>query len=529
MSSRRAIGYRRLRAPREHAGVLIESGREDGTVVRPPHNALSPSPNIDFASFCRQLRHEVVELATEYTGQYRHVSTSLNHEQIVLAGHQPQLFHPGVWFKNFVLSEIGQRRDATAINLLIDNDVATSCSIRVPGGSSTSPRIENVPLDQATDPIPFEDRTILDHDLFRTVPERIHDTISPLVSSPLVQQLWPLALIAREREENFGRCLAQARHQTEQRWGQKTLELPLSMLCQTNGFRWFTATVFTQIAEFRKVYNDCLADYRKVHHLRSHSHPVPDLAHEGESEEAPFWIWTRHNPERRHAFVTRKGGSLEITDRHNVVELLPLDKSGSPSQATIDAMAELEAKGIKIRPRALMTTMFSRLFIGDLFIHGIGGAKYDQLTDAIVASFFGVEMPNFLIVTGTWHLPICQEPFDALDVGHTERKLRDLRFNPDRFVTETPETAPLIAEKHRLVQQDAQPGQGKQRHDEIVKVNESLQSWVASYRNQLLEQLEDLKLQQRNNAVLSSREYSFCLYPEESLRNWILGALANEA
>ena len=40
----------------------------------------------------------------------------------------------------------------------------------------------------------------------------------------------------------------------------------------------------------------------------------------------------------------------------------------------------LRESGVKIRPRAILTTLYSRLFLSDLFIHGIGGAKYDAWT-----------------------------------------------------------------------------------------------------------------------------------------------------
>ena len=39
---------------------------------------------------------------------------------------------------------------------------------------------------------------------------------------------------------------------------------------------------------------------------------------------------------------------------------------------------------------------FSRFMLGDLFIHGIGGAKYDELGDEIARRFFGIEPPGFL-------------------------------------------------------------------------------------------------------------------------------------
>ena len=45
--------------------------------------------------------------------------------------------------------------------------------------------------------------------------------------------------------------------------------------------------------------------------------------------------------------------------------------------------------------------MFSRFLLGDLFIHGIGGAKYDELGDEISRRFFGIEPPGFLTVSMT--------------------------------------------------------------------------------------------------------------------------------
>ena len=49
--------------------------------------------------------------------------------------------------------------------------------------------------------------------------------------------------------------------------------------------------------------------------------------------------------------------------------------------------------------------MYARLFLADLFIHGIGGAKYDELTDELMRRFFKIEPPEFLTLTGTLLLP----------------------------------------------------------------------------------------------------------------------------
>ena len=47
--------------------------------------------------------------ARRWTAAYRNVprrSRPIRSGLIYLAGHQPQMFHPGVWFKNFALGEL---------------------------------------------------------------------------------------------------------------------------------------------------------------------------------------------------------------------------------------------------------------------------------------------------------------------------------------------------------------------------------------------------------------------------------------
>ena len=39
--------------------------------------------------------------------------------------------------------------------------------------------------------------------------------------------------------------------------------------------------------------------------------------------------------------------------------------------------------GWELRPRALTLTIWARLLIADLFVHGIGGAKYDRISDTM--------------------------------------------------------------------------------------------------------------------------------------------------
>src|SRR5690606_28366548 len=51
---------------------------------------------------------------------------------LVVTGHQPEMFHPGVWVKNFAAAGVAGRAGGRALNLVIDDDIPKSASIRVP-------------------------------------------------------------------------------------------------------------------------------------------------------------------------------------------------------------------------------------------------------------------------------------------------------------------------------------------------------------------------------------------------------------
>ena len=104
--------------------------------------------------------------ARQYTSSYRDVAAPTTAERILLAGHQPQLFHVGVWFKNFVLARLARDERAVAVNLVIDSDTLKEASLRIPGGTVAEPIAAPVPFDAATAELPFERRAIRDHELF---------------------------------------------------------------------------------------------------------------------------------------------------------------------------------------------------------------------------------------------------------------------------------------------------------------------------------------------------------------------------
>jgi hypothetical protein len=417
-----------------------------------------------------------------------------------------------------------------AVNLVIDSDTIKSSSLRVPGGSIAEPTAEAVSFDRPSAEIPFQARQIEDMGLFESFGRRVAERIAPLVPDPLIRDYWPLAVDCARRTRNLGECLAQSRHRWEERWGSSTLEIPQSGVCNLPAFLRLTAHILAHLPRFWEVYNSALACYRRRFHVRSHAHPVPELAAVDDWLEAPFWIRTDENPRRRRLFARQRGEEIVLSD-HEHLELPIALSPESDADRAVEQLAALTGRGIHLRSRALLTTLAARLMFGDLFIHGIGGAKYDRLTDSIIERFFGIEPPQFMVVSGTLHLPVERSSVSEDDLRVAERELRELTFHPERFIgpshangAAAPDSSPVkwIEEKQRRIREPFSPSEARHRCRAIRHANEALQPWVAERRTAALARARTVERQLRADAILSSREYGFCLYPEKNLREFLL-------
>lgn len=523
------IQPRRLRAPREDGSALIDPPFGDAIAWLHASVESRSARNTDLggralADLAAAARAQMLDAAVQHTAPYRDIAplrASNQQVPIIMVGHQPELVHPGVWFKNFVLSELACHTDGVAVHLLCDNDHLRATSIRVPTGTPQKPRLVSVPFDRGGRLVAYEHHEVQDREQFRTFGQRVAETIQPLVGDPLIRAWWPTAVEAIAAGLPLGAAVARARHILEGQWGLQTLEVPLGRLCGQVPFQFLAAHVLSHAEQFSDTHNQCLADYRRVNRVRSHSHPVPDLARRGNVIEAPFWIWTRRDPIRRPAWVIRSGRNAELTDRHSVVIPLVLDRDGDLEPA-VQRLQTAEQDGIYVRPRAVMTTMFARLLLSDLFIHGIGGAKYDELTDALVRRFLGIEPPKFVVATLTAMLPIMRPNVAPADLRQIDYMLRELRFHPELYVAITPETECLVEQKRGWVAASRSTPGSRQRHQQLEQTNAALRSFLQNRREQLRQQRRDLQDALRSAAILESREYAFCLFPESNLRACLL-------
>ena len=514
-------GFEDYRAPRGHADCLVSPRLADAHELIKFNRERAAAYPIEIASLRGPAREQLLRDAKRYTSAYRDVDfATSSSESIVMAGHQPTLFHPGVWFKNFALDRVGALTDSIAVNLVVDSDVAGPSTVRVPQRIESSGALgyEAVAYDRRGAGVPYEQALVHDRELFDAFDQNVTEAVAGVVADPMVNTLWRHARDAINRCGYAGCALAQARHRLEADLGLRTLEIPQSVVCRGEAFAAFAIQILCDLPRFHECYNTSAEFYRRAHGIRSKSHPVPNLGRDGDWYETPFWVYGNQSPKRRSVWVrmSAAGTVMEISDRDK--RRRTIDAADSSSAA--DAFVALASPEFKIRSRALVTTMYARMILSDLFLHGIGGGKYDQLGDLISRSFWGIDSPKIMVVSSTVLLP-GHEQMPIGEIEQTFRKLsrmrRDLEFQPERFSDRSDISADMVAAKRALLASIPPSGHRAEWHQQITDVNQRMSSRLTSVREELEAERVRLDGRRREAMIWNSREHSFSVYPLDYL------------
>lgn len=513
----------RYRAPRADGGILADPPfAQVGSVIETNRRLFSSHERLcglPWSELRRRARQQVIAEATNYLRALGEPVPNGNPDSLVLSGHQPELPHPGVWVKNFALHRLAQQHDATPLQLIIDTDELKSSGLLFPSSvaeQSARPHPVLVAFDVANSAQPYEERLIHDWELFRTFAERARPLWSDWGFEPLLPRFWDEVVQRGHQHRLLGELFAATRRQWERRWGCQNFELPMSRLCRTEVFARFVCDLLAALPRFHAVYNDSIRAYRRRHGLRSRTHPVPELVVDGDWLEAPFWIWRTGQRRRGRLFVRHHQDQLQLRATDEVVTIRRDSLSGAVSDFLV-----LLTQGLKIHTRALTTTLFCRLLLADLFIHGIGGGTYDELTDELIRRFYQLEPPTFQVVSATLLLPLPALPATVATYRRLQRDLRALWWNPQRYLKEAGALQDVVVEKQRLIQE--QPTNGlrrRQRYRELRALTERIRPTVAEQEACLHAQLAQCEHELPINAVRQRRDYSFCLYPETMLREF---------
>ena len=491
-----------------------------------------------FSQFREQVRSATLKEAGKYSEKIWALCSNMNiagtenlsgvknsftpERNIILTGHSPALAHPGAVIKHSLVNSIAKKSNGIGINMVVDNDASNDNCLNIPDINDLDSSAEKMEYHPGLRNLAFEEIRYADSTQLSTLKERVLKSVHDPDMKKTFEDFINIAVTLSGETLQFSDLFTFARHAFLTRFGINNLEVPVSHISETDPFLNFFLHITANLKCFVDVYNAKLREYRKLKKISSKANPLPDLMEKGFVVEMPFWMWKRDEP-RKNLFASVANESrVSIICENKVVE--HFDFGGrNGSTKNLERLKTLISNGIKIRPKAIANTMYSRLFFSDLFVHGIGGAKYDLITDEIIREFFGAEPPEYATISATLHLPY--KPFDVSgeDITKLKHVIKDMGYNPDRYasgeIMEDAGMISLINEKNDLIAKMSHDT--KEKHlafGRIKQLNGLMKEKISPLIKEKEKEMDDLEKKIKYNSIVTNRNYPFCLYPELMLR-----------
>jgi hypothetical protein len=299
---------------------------------------------------------------------------------IVASGHQTELYHAGVWAKDVLADLAARELGGTALHVAVDTDQPKHLSLRWPGNSL--PITDDPNLATAEWAGMLESPTPEYLNKLRTAVARI-DGFQPAVSKFFDSMVLrpPLSQV-----------ISVAMTRLDDSLGLNTNPAILSHQLDGEPYLLLTHHLLAHAGTFAHQYNAALSAYRSQHNVHSTMRPMPDLPLGADECETPFWLDHLTSGLRQRATVRRINNRWSLTAPSN--DRFEFDASLDGWLAAEKLKTFLATHELRLSPRALTLTLYLRLLLVDQFIHGIGGGRYDQVTDALISSHFGITPPN---------------------------------------------------------------------------------------------------------------------------------------
>ncbi len=500
------LDFSKLRTPTHHGDILVAPDPADWLAAA--------NGNAD------ALRGAGTPLCNATLGEWRRKTREAiagrDDRLLVVTGHQPGFIHPGGWAKHILAARFAEAVRGLALSLVVDADAAKQTGLSIPVVNQDRVTLERVSFFSATTGHAYEQ-------IRAQTPEQIERLRSATAGamgdrfdgSQMPAFFDALAAVASPRD--WVDQVVAARRTVEADLGVVLDERRVSKL-------WCTPLLADMLANaprFAQSYNSALAAYRRANRVRGRGRPIPDLIRVDDRCEVPVWVYRANQP-RRRLLVARRGDSLRLfADDTEVAEVSVLRLPSCDGLE--DELHRLG--GWKLRPRALTLTIWARLLLADLFIHGIGGAKYDRISNAIMADYYGVHPPQMACVTATLWMDLPGPSISTAQLRRLRAALRDLEYNPQRNLPPGRDLAELIEQREQAVRRSVELRHRDHRNRaarrtvfaKIRDINASMlalrRETVEASRTQWNRALQELQQEK----ITSGREYFFALYDRTRL------------
>lgn len=445
---------------------------------------------------CRRIRSELCIVTAEYTESLFQLAKAVGiavsnnaksvaqspDEAIIMAGHQPVVYHPGVLFKPLAQKKLAEESGGTAINVVIDTDSGDSGALQWPQINADTVCIAKGSLTNERDTL-YRSQNIIDEGALRVLGEAIQNDLNDLGCNDEANR-------AKTTIELYTRLAGHSamKAHTLVRWahlGYCVPEIPLSILFECPSIQEIVESVLERPVEWARCYNETLDHYRERHKIANRANPFPNVAAREAGQELPLWI---------------------VRGKERV-----------PYVAPRDGMQKRE-EGLLVS-RGSVTTLILRAFCSDIFIHGLGGGKYDQFVDELAQSILGIELPCFVVASTTRYLSPrrveCARSQVELVGQRKEIVSRPTRyFDSGVFAPAERDAVATLEEQREQLRSSIKASEGaEEKRATLLKLNElnsAIQTIVLEGR--LGELLENIDRLQNELKVWENREYPFFLF-----------------
>jgi len=340
----------------------------------------------------RESRRELLCIARSFTEDVtkkrRAVGTS---EEVIATGHQPVWGHCGIWIKDVMACRLADAVGGTVLHIVVDHDVCDT-GILLPrlnnGGGH-----ERVDIEAGQAVVGAEWRECPDE-------ERVEAFVDAVVGwdhGGLCSDIWSGWRHGRdggvEEFSSVAELIVYLQWLLNDAMGLNMLYLPVSRLCESDAFLDFACRLIVDAERFARSYNAARAEQMSELGLGKQQSVRRLLVGKGHNPvEVPLWV-VGEGGERGTLYVeaTADGDLIWC----NGVRLGVVDLAGGGG-----ALKEiLSLWGRRLRPKAVILTLFVRLFLAGWFVHGVGGGRYEYIVDRIMEDYFGISGVGFGVAT----------------------------------------------------------------------------------------------------------------------------------
>lgn len=454
---------------------------------------------------------------------------------LILSGHQPVFFHPGLWVKCLAASILAEAVQGSALHKVTDTALAPEhlhCMPEVEEDGHSRRKILDF---YSTKDHQSQERTTPycylpapDEAAFNKVFADAQVYAPPLVKTNVKAYEAKLRK-GFTKTANWNSFHLNAMNILDDLCGTHRFYLEAHKLWANEPFYHFLAQWLKNLPELNDDYNKSLNEYRQKHGITHDLNPMPNLKFEDWWFEIPFWGATKYH--QRHSLWAKNDG------KHITLKLQGGD--GTFQVSTEDTVEELSRMSLTVWPKAIPQTLFCRMYLCDFFIHGVGGGAYEEVGDLVFTKFFKLKPLSYGVATATYLVD--PEGSRSVDlVAGFEPKIswwsRALEKNPEylfirqdqwkkelpSFMQEAfkkalddPYLRSLAEAKGKWIEALQNPTYKTQASYKIKEINHVLFERYTEPLKALEKGLLDVEKVRKTKDVLGFREYPFFCYPPE--------------